>query len=458
MKKKLCMLLALSLIFAMVAACAPAEPAPTPAPTPAATPEPTPAPEPAPEPPPAETPSRFLWNDFVGYDPSEPATGEFAVVSTGMARWWANLENLRAGIDNDVLQLEFRPGIFDPRDYDDIDHFFASAGDWMGNWGEAINMWAMEGIDYCRYLTIRMRGALGGEENAIMLHFQPEDGPSFVSRFSDLRTADGGWVEITTEMQDIVIDLEASGFPGMTNRMHIRAFLPATIFIDEIYFSEPVGGLDPDNPLAGMPAETGGPGTLPIRNWATFIWNDFVGYDPNDVATGDFAVVTTGIARWWANLYNLEASVDGDVIQIDFEQFGNWGEALNMWAIPGISATRFMVIRMAGAAGGEEGSLLLHFQPEDGPAFVSTFADLVTVDGGNVEITTDMQDIIIDLEASGFPGMTNRMHIRASGAATVFIDEIYFFSANASINPDDPLAGFPESMGSPAELFPAFFD
>lgn len=303
-----------------------------------------------------------------------------------------------------------------------------------------------------------MSGAVGGEENALLLHFQPEDGPSYVARFADLITADGGWVEITTEMQDIVIDLEASGFPGMTNRMHIRAFLAATIFIDEIYFSEPVGELDPDNPLADMPAEIGAPADLPIRNWATFLWNDFAGYDPDDVATGDFAVASTGLARWWANLYNLEASIDGGVLQIDFEQYGNWGEAINIWVLPGISSCRFLVIRMAGAEGGEENSLLLHFQPEDGPAYVASFADLVTADGGNVEITADMQEIIIDLEASGFSGMTNRMHIRASEANTIFIDEIFFFGSQSLINPDDPLATFPESMGDAAELFPDFFE
>ncbi|MDR2599252.1 MAG: hypothetical protein LBC73_03150 [Oscillospiraceae bacterium] len=462
MKKILSIILALALLLVMVAACTNDDPAPTPSPTPTDSgsgDDPTPD---TPPPPDGPKPDKFIWNDFVGYDPSDPATGDFAVASTGMARWWANLYNLRAGIDNDILQLDFRPTPFDSRDYDDVNQYFESAGDWMGNWGEAINMWAMEGIDNCAYLTFRMRGAVGGEEYAMMLHFQPEDGPSYVARFADLKTADGDFVEITTDMQDIVIDLAASGFPGMTNRMHIRAFLAATIFIEEIYFSNPVGGLDPDDPVSSMPPEIGAPTSLPIRHWATFIWNDFNGYDPSDVATGDFALVTTGIARWWANLYNLDASMDGGALRIEFEPavfdaddvswMGNWGEAINMWALPGISYCKYFVIRMAGAAGGEEDSLILHFQPEDGPSYVARFADLVTADGGNVVITTDMQDIIIDLEASGFAGMTNRMHIRAFKPCTIIIDELYFFSAVGLIDSDNPLAGMPPEIGPLGDL------
>jgi hypothetical protein len=112
-----------------------------------------------------------------------------------------------------------------------------------------------------------MSGAEGGEEDSLILHFQPEDGPSYVARFADLVTAGGGNVEITTDMQDIIIDLEASGFAGMTNRLHIRAFKPCTINLDKLFFFDGTGLINPDDPLADMPPAIGDPTDLPISEW-----------------------------------------------------------------------------------------------------------------------------------------------------------------------------------------------
>ncbi|MHC1785815.1 MAG: hypothetical protein AB9880_01955 [Christensenellales bacterium] len=210
---------------------------------------------------------RFPWDDFTDRDPQ--AKPELA--PNGMNIWWDNWANLRASNEDGVVTIDFRPKKFDTEDYDDEAAYYAAAADWMGNWGEAINMWALEGISYCKYLTIRMSGELGGEENKLLLHFQPEDGPSFVKLFSELVTKDGGKAAITTQMQDIVIDLQASGFPGMTNRMHIRAFAPCVVSLDEIYFSEPTGPIDTtskDTILAGFTVETiGNPADLPIADY-----------------------------------------------------------------------------------------------------------------------------------------------------------------------------------------------
>ncbi|MCL2810774.1 MAG: hypothetical protein FWD25_02675 [Clostridia bacterium] len=209
----------------------------------------------------------FPWNDFTGRDPQNKPE----LAPNGMNIWWDNWANLRSSNEDDVIQIQFRPREFDPDDYDDEDDYFARAADWMGNWGEAINMWALEDIAYCKYFTIRMSGGEGGEENKLILHFQPEDGPSFVKLFSELVTADGGNVVITTEMQDIVIDLEASGFPGMTNRMHIRAFAPCVISLDELYFSEPIALIDTTSQetiLGGFTVEAiGNPADLPIKDY-----------------------------------------------------------------------------------------------------------------------------------------------------------------------------------------------
>jgi hypothetical protein len=88
------------------------------------------------------------------------------------------------------------------------------------------------------------------------------------ARFSDLVLKDGSQPVITTEWQDLVIDLEASGFPGMPNAFHIRAFAPCVIWVDEIGFAEPVSAIDPENVLAGITLpETGKPGDLPIKDY-----------------------------------------------------------------------------------------------------------------------------------------------------------------------------------------------
>jgi len=275
--KKYILALALTGIFALSACGGADEPAaqtggttdfqPT-AETVAAPPEPAPPAEEEPaEEPPFEIPDTFLWNNFVGRDPHNMP----GVSPNGAPMWWDNWANLRSNVENDIVQIEFRPADFDPYDFVDLDDYFTRAMDWMGNWGEAIDMWALDGISFMRYMVIRISGGEGGEENRLILHFQPNDGPVFAARFSDLITQDGSNVQITTDMQDITIDLAASGFPGMTNRMHIRAFADATIFLDEISFTEPLDEVDTtsnETIAVGFPnTDIGSPAALPIREF-----------------------------------------------------------------------------------------------------------------------------------------------------------------------------------------------
>jgi len=475
MKRKICIILALTLLLSFAAmACATEEAKPDP--TPAADPTPAPPPpEPPPPPPPAAVPDVFVWNNFADRIPTEDAKPDNS--TSGVPIWWNNWANLRASNDNGAVTINYRPGKFDSEDFDDLDDYFSRPGDWMGNFGEAVNMWALEGISYCKYMTIRMAGGLGGEENFLILQFQPEDGPFFAARFADLVTKDGGSPEITTDMQDIVIDLHASGFPGMTNRMHIRAFAECTIILEEISFSEPTGLIDVDSPdsiIAGFSVQPtmNGLGDLPIREWGTFIWNNFIGREPREDAKPDYS--TSGVNIWWNNWANLSGEVVDDGVQINFaprafdsrdyddedeyyesaaDWMGNWGEAVNMWAIDGITYCQFITFRMRGLEGGEENKIMLHFQPEDGPSFVARFSDMVALGGGSPEITTTMQDVIIDLGASGFPGMTNRMHIRAFVECSIVLEEIFFSVPSGRLDSDDPVGGItiPE-IGSPASL------
>jgi len=468
--KKLLLPIALLLLLAVgMAGCGRGEEeaAPTPSPTPAATPTPAPA-----DPPPATiTRTEFRWNDFAGRDPHNNP----GISAEGAPIWWDNWANLRAATGGDYVQIEFRPGAFDPEDFDDYDDFYARAFDWMGNWGEAVDMWSLDYISFCRYMRIRIRGAQGGEEQALLLHFQPNDGPVFMVPFDRLVTRGGEFARITADTQDIYIDLQASGLPGMTNRMHIRAFAPATIFLYSIDFVDPVGLVDATNNetiAAGFTVtETGpilGEALRQVRRGgaADFIhWNNFIGRDPhNNPGTS-----TGGVPIWWDNWANLRATPQDDGVEIEFrpgafdpEDFddydeyfahalnwmGNWGEAVNTWAKDDIGWMRYLVIRMSGEAGGEENRLILHFQPEDQPVFAARFSDLVLRGGGNPEITTDMQDIVIDLAASGFPGMTNRMHIRAFAPATITLQSIHFETFAGRLDPDAPLAS---AGGTPIE-------
>jgi len=206
----------------------------------------------------------FLWDNFDDRDPqNKPELGP-----NGMNIWWDNWANLRAKNEDGALKIDYRPKEYDPEDYDTEDEYFAAAADWMGNWGEAVNMWPIENLAYCKYLNIRIKGAEGGEEKKMIMDWHPEDAKFYAARFSDLVLADGSHPVITTEWQDLVIDLEASGFPGMTNAFHLRAFAKCVIWLDEITFSEAVSPVDHDNPLAGITMEESGkPQDLPIKDF-----------------------------------------------------------------------------------------------------------------------------------------------------------------------------------------------
>ena len=206
----------------------------------------------------------FLWDNFDDRDPNaKPELGP-----NGVNIWWDNWANMRAKNEDGAIKMDFRPKAYDSEDYDSEDDYYAHAADWMSNWGEAVNMWALEGITNCKYMTIRIKGEAGGEEAKMLMDWHPEDAKFYAARFSDLVLVDGSHPAITTEWQDLVIDLEASGFPGMTNALHLRAFAKCVIWVDEITFNESVEGLDPTNPTASMTLpETGKPGDLPIKDY-----------------------------------------------------------------------------------------------------------------------------------------------------------------------------------------------
>ncbi len=473
MKKLIAFILAACMLLALVG-CGqtPSEPTPTePAPTDAVVDTQPAAPE---------VPQSFLWDNFDDRDPNAKPD----VAPNGASMWWDNWANLRAKNEDGAIKLDMRPKEFNPEDYDNEDAYYAAAADWMANWGEAIDMWALEGISYCKYLTIRIKGEVGGEQNKLIMDWHPEDAKFYAARFSDLVLADGTNPVITTEWQDLVIDLEASGFPGMTNALHIRAFADCVIWIDEIVFSEPVAPIDATDSStiqAGLTAaETGKPGELPIKSYLEdlananrILWDNFDDRDPN--AKPELG--PNGANIWWDNWANLRAKNEDGAIKLDMrpkeynpedydnedayyaaaaDWMANWGEAIDMWALENAAFCKYMVIRVKGEVGGEEAKLIMDWHPEDAKFYAARFSDLVLADGSHPVITTEWQDLVIDLEASGFPGMTNALHIRAFADCVIWVDEIYFSEPVAPIDTTDSStiqAGLtaPET-GKPAEL------
>ena len=493
MKKFLALVLAACMILATVACGQTPQPsAPAPANEPAQTTvteapkaDPTAEPEPevsAPEP---AAPESFLWDNFDDRDPNaKPDTAP-----NGAPIWWDNWANLRAKNEDGAIKLDYRPKAFSTEDYDNEEDYFARAGDWMGNWGEAIDMWSLNSISWCKYLTIRIKGAEGGEETKLLMDWHPEDAKFYAARFSDLVLADGTHPVLTTEYQDLVIDLEASGFPGMTNAFHIRAFAPCVIWLDEISFSEPISPIDATSSAtiqAGMTVpETGKPADLPIKAFlaelngnaaeenvpaVAFLWDNFDDRDPN--AKPDTA--PNGAPIWWDNWANLRGKNEDGAIKLDFrpkafntedydneedyfaragDWLANWGEAIDMWSLDGISYCKYLLIRVKGEAGGEETKMIMDWHPEDAKFYAARFSDLVLADGTHPVITTEWQTLVIDLEASGFPGMTNAFHLRAFAPCVIWVDEIAFAEPVAEIDKANVLGGMtlPET-GKPADL------
>ena len=424
-----------------------------------------------------EVPDSFLWDNFDDRDPNaKPDTAP-----NGASMWWDNWANLRAKNEDGAIKLDMRPKEFNPEDYETEDAYYAAAADWMSNWGEAVDMWSLDGISYCKYMTIRIKGEVGGEQNKLIMDWHPEDAKFYAARFSDLVLADGTNPVITTEWQDLVIDLEASGFPGMTNALHIRAFADCVIWVDEITFSEPVAPVDATSSetiQAGLTAaETGKPAELLIKDYVEamnkILWDNFDARDPN--AKPDTA--PNGAPIWWDNWANLRAKNEDGAIKLDMrpkefstedydseddyyaragDWMANWGEAIDMWSLDNAAFCKYLVIRVKGEVGGEEAKLIMDWHPEDAKFYAARFSDLVLADGSHPVITTEWQDLVIDLEASGFPGMTNALHIRAFADCVIWVDEIYFSEPVGPIDTTDSStiqAGLtaPET-GKPADL------
>jgi len=169
--------------------------------------------------------------------------------SGAKAVWNGGNAGKSATIENNALKLEY-----------------ASKG-WFGTGGP------IDASSY-KYLKIRIKGAKGGEGADFDLNYAVGETVKTTGKaFADLLTAPGKKIPaVTTEYQDILIDLEANGIDKGIQAVHLNFHdgVSGTIWIDEISFTNAAqaagsagataaGGSDGADASAGSPGATAEP-------------------------------------------------------------------------------------------------------------------------------------------------------------------------------------------------------
>lgn len=132
--------------------------------------------------------------------------------SAGIAIYWIQMRNVTAGIEDNALKLAMNKEAW---------------------FGEGV---AFKNPDY-KYIIMKVKGEKGGEEKYLTIN------PDAVGlkNFTELKGPDGKPIPaITTEYQDIVIDIAKSGIdlPTGFEAMHFNNTGELTVYIDEIYLSK----------------------------------------------------------------------------------------------------------------------------------------------------------------------------------------------------------------------------
>ncbi|MCL2082936.1 MAG: hypothetical protein FWH04_06850 [Oscillospiraceae bacterium] len=168
----------------------------------------------------------------------------------GVRGYWQNVSKRVNGAEatfaNDQVNIKYHWG--GPDDDEGEDGWAKKnwGSRWLyGYWGEAFRNPCAgiksqdEDTVYYKYLNIKMKGAKGGEEKYLILEKAPKDEVYWHKYFEDLTLKGGGKPKITTGFTTLTIDLKASGFPQMTDRLQILSALKdVEITIDEIYYTE----------------------------------------------------------------------------------------------------------------------------------------------------------------------------------------------------------------------------
>lgn len=149
--------------------------------------------------------------------------------SKGITIYWIQWANAAPKIENNALKLQM------------------DAKGWFGEGG------MIKDAAY-KYIVIKVKGEKGGEEKTLSLN---PDAKGLV-KYTDLKGADGKSLPgITKDYQNIVIDIEKSGFklPGGFEALHFNNTDPITLYIDEIYLSKD-GTVSQDTAASGDKTST----------------------------------------------------------------------------------------------------------------------------------------------------------------------------------------------------------
>lgn len=151
-----------------------------------------------------------------------------------------------------------------------------------------------------------------------------------------------------------------------------------------------------------------------------------------------------GITIYWIQWANAEPAIEDNALKLKMEASGWFGEG-GMIKDP---AYKYIIMKVKGEKGGEEKELSIN---PDAKGSVS-FKDLKGPDGNSIPaITTEYQNVVIDIEKSGFKLAEGfeAMHFNNVGAVTIYIDEIY-------LSKDGNVADFSVSTESGVKDQPVF--
>jgi hypothetical protein len=129
---------------------------------------------------------------------------------------------------------------------------------------------------------------------------------------------------------------------------------------------------------------------------------------------------SAGVTIYWISMANTAAEIQNNAVKVTMGAKGWFGEG----AAIKDPTFKYIIMKVKGEKGGEEKALSINPDAKGS----KNFTDLKGPDGNPVPaITKDYQNIIIDIEKSGFklPKGFEAMHFNNTDAVTIYIDEIY---------------------------------
>ena len=177
-----------------------------------------------------------------------------------------------------------------------------------------------------------------------------------------------------------------------------------------------------------------------VFGWSAMADGDLVldNYDRTDLT--DFAASGAG-AAWNGGDAGKSASLDDNALKLEYGSSGWFGTGGPIDA----SAYKYLKIRIKGAAGGEGADFDLNYAVGETVKHTGkAFADLLAAPGAKIPaVTTEYQDILIDLEANGIDRGIQALHFNFHEGAqgTIWIDEIAFTNSGAAGAPAGDTSG-----------------